>query len=399
MCFLNYSLYDIIFTYISNGRINVNMNQHQTSPQKNNTPIFIGAFIAIIIMIVIVLLLLFKDSLKDSSQDIADEDVIETTFLADENVVTTSPEEEISHEYGNTAGNLNIFGNAVEKDGWKYFSDDTKRIIYRTNDTPETAITIKDDGNDAWALNIIGNTLYYISDAATTPNGRAIWCSRTDGSSTYKILELNDPDLFGQNISSTNLWVVDQDLYIITSDGLAKTATVIRTDINGARPEKILTLNLHSKKRTNPYVNIVGNTLYYVNGGSANPGIFKMDLTSLVSTKILDGDFSYLVVQNDIMYFLRDNGKSGVWSASVTGENLVQITTTSCVQMTFSNNTCIIRTGKSADSPYKLHQVNLESGESTLLHAYARNPIVLTDGLYYLVEDGITAAHYQYDRW
>lgn len=303
------------------------------------------------------------------------------------------PGKETVFEYGNTMGNINLFGYAVQAPDGIYFSDDVLRTIYKTNSLSEEAEVLNDDGYDAWSLNVSGDYLYFLSYSEYDKDfkegtGRAVYRMEKDGSNLEKLIVLKSGQIAGKNLDFASMLIVNSKIYLSISDLKAQSGNIFVMDLDGENQKLLVKTKLFPADKQRAYFDVEGNNLYYSDANKENNkefyGICRMDLLTGEKKLVSSAPANYLVAQGDWIYYLDAGANKYPCRVTTEGKDSEVLCELACENLNVIGEDIFMGAGNGTNEPNKIYKCNPGSGKYKLIKEYAKNPNVIEDGILYL---------------
>lgn len=201
-----------------------------------------------------------------------------------------------SKKIGNTMGNIQGYGYAVEGSDWIFYSIPDEKAEYMNiykmkKDGSESTLICDKDWNVS-SLNLVGNWLYFIayeqsSDEQSTES--KIYKMKTDGSDMQLITE-------DVTVNSYVITVIENEIYYINDE-----YQVCKISVNGGDSSLV-------SEDKNGFLAIYDGWIYYPDYSTEDYIICKMKLDGSEKQQIT-GEVMYdLNVVNDTIYFVNKDG-------------------------------------------------------------------------------------------
>lgn len=272
---------------------------------------------------------------------------------------------------GNTAGNINSGGIAVNNDEWIYY--EVSDTIYKMKkDGSQQTVAIKSDNGYYKDLNIVGDWIYCnyrdVFDSFSVKNSydiNTIYKMKLDGSEKTKVEEIKDGHYEFLNIVGDWIYYVKEsqknkvyEIYKIKTDGSEKTklassykSRYMDLNVSGdwiyyreyyENPTKniLCKMKIDGSQQTELessdgfnylYLNVLGDWIFY----GDNYTIYKMKIDGSKKTELKSSDvgsYERLNISGDWIYYVGTsslNGNKSIYKMKLDGSNNTIVTKTS----------------------------------------------------------------------
>lgn len=193
---------------------------------------------------------------------------------------------------GNTAGNLNNFGLYCESDGKIYFANAYDGYTMYQMDVNEENVK-KIVNAKVQYINAGGDYLYYyqVNSAAALGKGFAL---KVNG--LYRSEKNGKHAVCLSKNTIQNVTLVDNSLFYQQMVNGAKALYLYKIDTDKTKLEQVSDYLINPSSAAN-------STIYY-NGTVEDHALYALDCNSLTSTKLLDENLWFPIIQNGYVYFI-----------------------------------------------------------------------------------------------
>lgn len=220
----------------------------------------------------------------------------ETEVIPTENNDRVDIIEEEANRKGNSNGNIVNGGQVAKKDDWIYYGLSDGLYKCKEDGTEKEKLFSISNGGGVYDINVIDDNIYY--------GGWGIYKIKTDGTG-YKEIASEEvtgaTHIIGDYIYKGNQFKMKND---------------------GTELQQIYDRNCASGYT----VNVVdGWTYFFDRDAEKNDGIYKMKQDGTELTKIFDGGSSYLIVEDNWIYFHNLEDNSYLYKMNTNGEEIQKL--------------------------------------------------------------------------
>jgi predicted small secreted protein len=261
---------------------------------------------------------------------------------------------------GNSTGNINNLGIATSDDVWIYYSNiDESYHLYK--ESLETGERIRLNEDQSYFLNISGDWIYYINGS----HDDSIYRIKKDGTERMCLKEGTS-----SHLNVIGEWVFYIDLSAGAPDilcGMFIDGSSLAILIDGVG-----------------YVNILGNSIYYINRHDEG-NIYHFDTTTTFQDKINDANSSGLIVDKDWIYFINDSSGSIISRINIETGLTEKLNDESCSYLNVADEWLYYMSHEQGGKIVKMRTDGSE--RRTINNSYSVYINIVGDWIYYLNRD------------